>query len=68
MLGSKYGFEVRQIGGQSITEGESIQRGEIDLGDQEVAAAVCVDPLDDGIGVGDHPGSGFSEGNEGFGK
>jgi hypothetical protein len=40
MLGGEDGFEVRQIGGQSITEGESIQRREIDLGDQEVAAAV----------------------------
>ena len=52
MLGGEDGFEIWQIGGQSITEGESIQRREIDLGDQEVAAAVCIDPLDDGIGVG----------------
>ena len=52
MLRGEDGFEFWQIGSQSITEGESIQRGEIDLRNQEVAAAVCIDPLDDGIGVG----------------
>jgi hypothetical protein len=64
MLGGEDGFEIWQIGGQSITEGESIQRREIDLGDQEVAAAVCIDPLDDGIGLGSYAWSGFAEGNE----
>jgi hypothetical protein len=64
MLGGEDGFKVWQIGDQSITEGESIQRGEIDLGDQKVAAAVCIDPLDDGIGVDYYTWSGLAEGNE----
>jgi hypothetical protein len=62
----EYHLQVGKIGEECIAEGKAIQRGEINFRDQQVASAIGVDPLDDGIRVRCHSGSGFAKCGEGL--
>jgi hypothetical protein len=59
-------LEVRQVRQKGVAKREAIERGKIDLGNQQIAAAVGIDPFDHGIGIGSDAGGRFPEGNEGL--